>query len=138
MLTTLALMLLMTPDYMPRTVTDPSGRYLGFKQVGKDPYNYHSLEFTLTSAKTATVKMLWLRRDQSDVQEKRELQLEDVKVDANGMTAKVKGDRPAEVPAVLKGKFVNKGPGANAKGRVVPGILFDGDWFLELHGAEVE
>lgn len=125
-------MLLMTPDFAPRAVTDPSGRYIGFKQVGKDPYNYHSLEFTLT-AKSTSAKLLWSRRDQFDVREKKEMQLEDLKIDANGLTARVKGDRPEGVPATLKGKFVSKSPGANAKGPVEPGILFDGDWFLVLH-----
>ena len=52
MLTRLALVLLMAPQFIPRPVEDPTGRYFGLKQVGSDPYGYESVEFSLTSKAT--------------------------------------------------------------------------------------
>ena len=132
MLVRLALVLpvlLAASDYTPRTVKAPAGRYLGFKQVGNDPYNYESLELILTAKGGAT--LTWARRDQTDERERRRLPLSDLHLDEAGFAATVKGDRPPTVPARFEGRFVIKGPGANAKGPLEPGILFSGDWFLE-------
>jgi hypothetical protein len=124
----LALMLMMGAEFTPTTVDDASGRYLGFRQVGNDPYGYQSLELTL-SAKPMKAVLVWRRRDQ---REKKELQLVDIKVDPSGLSATVKGDRPPGVPEKLRGRFVLKGPGSNAKGAVERGLLLDGDWFLAV------
>lgn len=121
----------MAPQFIPRAVEDPTGRYSAVKQVGADPYGYQSLTFTL-DAKSTSAKLVWTRRDQTDEREKRELSLEELKVDNQGLSATVKGNRPASVPAKWKAKFVTKTPPANAKGAVVPGLLLDGDWFFEV------
>jgi hypothetical protein len=121
--------LLAASDYAPRTVKAPAGRYLGFKQVGTDPYNYESLELILTVRGSAT--LTWARRDQTDERERRRLPLSDLHLDEAGFAATVKGDRPPTVPARLEGRFVIKGPGNDAKGPLEPGILFNGDWFLQ-------
>ncbi|MFT3712641.1 MAG: hypothetical protein QM817_33750 [Archangium sp.] len=131
MLTRLAVLLLMTSQFFPRTVADPSGRYYGVKQVGADPYGYQSLELTLT-AKATTATMIWVRRDETDERERKELTLTDLKIDTHGLSATVKGARPAGIPATWKGKFMTKAPPANAKGPVQEGLLLDGDWFLEV------
>lgn len=135
MLTRLALVLLMAPQFIPRPVEDPSGRYFGLKQVGSDPYGYESVEFSLTS-KATKVPVVWARRDQSGERERRELLFEDLKVDVDGLSAVVRGKRPASIPSKWKGKFVSKAPPANAKGAVVPGLLLDGDWFLQVGDLE--
>jgi hypothetical protein len=122
-------LLLAASDYAPRTVKAPAGRYLGFKQVGSDPYNYESLELVLTAKGGAT--LTWARRDQTGERERRRLPLSDLHLDEAGFAATVKGDRPPTVPARLEGRFVIKGPGDNAKGPLEPGILFTGDWFLQ-------
>lgn len=132
-----ALPLLMSASefsYSPRTVKSPAGRYYGLKQVGPDPYGYQSLELTIDTKGGAT--LVWARRDQADERERKTLTLTDVKVNDSGLSATVKGDRPAEVPAKLSGKFVSKSPPPNAKGAVRDGILFAGDWFLEVSRPE--
>ena len=122
-------LLLAASEYSPRTVKAPAGRYLGFKQVGSDPYNYESLELVLTAKGGAT--LTWARRDQTDERERRRLPLSDLHLDEAGFSATVRGDRPPTVPNRLEGRFVIKGPGDNAKGPMEPGILFTGDWFLQ-------
>lgn len=131
MLSRLALVLLMTSQFSPRTVVDASGRYYGLKQVGADPYGYQSLELTLT-AKATTATLIWTRRDQTDERERKTLTLTDLKVDSHGLSANVKGDRPAGIPARWSGKFMTKYPPANAKGPVEEGLLLEGDWFLAV------
>lgn len=118
--------LMSASEYQPRTVKDPAGRYYGLKQVGTDPYGYQMLELVIDAKGNAT--LTWSRRDQTDVREKKELTLSDVKIDVSGFTANVVGTRPKEVPAKLNGKFVTKYP--PGKGEVRDGILFPGDWFL--------
>lgn len=115
-------------SYMPRAEKSPAGRYYGVKQVGADPYGYQSLELVIDEKGGAT--LVWARRDQTAELERKTITLADVKVGETGLSANVKGARPAEVPAKLLGKFVRKLPPPNAKGRVEEGLLFARDWFL--------
>lgn len=130
MLTLVLPLLLTAPQYVPRVEKAPAGRYLGFKQVGADPYAYQSLELIIDAKGGAT--LIWASRDQSGEKEKRALALTDLKLDQAGFSVTLKGERPAAVPARLVGRFVTKAPPDNAKGRMTPGILFQSDWFLEL------
>ena len=50
--------------------------------------------------------------------------------DAHSVSGVIKGRRPASIPEKWKGTFVLKGPAANAKGAVTPGLLLEGDWFV--------
>ena len=130
MLSRLALMLLLAgSEYQPRTVKQPVGRYYGLRQIGADPYNYHSLELVIVSRVSA--KLTWTRSDQEGEKERRVLTLTDLQLDDAGFSAVVKGNRPSTVPAKLVGRFVTKAPPGNAKGAMEPGILFQDDWFLE-------
>ncbi len=127
----LALPLLLTASaYVPRTEKAPAGRYLGFKQVGKDPWAYQSLELVIDAQGKATLE--WAQRDQVTEKERRMLVLTELALDEAGFSATVKGDRPASVPARLVGQFVTKAPPPNAKGEMKPGILFKGHWVLEV------
>lgn len=132
MLSRLALavsLLLTTPEYVSRTEKAPAGRYLGFKQVGSDPYNYHSLELVIDAKGGAT--LTWARRDQTDERERYALPMFDQKLDEGGFSATVKGARPPSVPESFVGRFVTKSPPPNAKGAMESGILFPRDWFLK-------
>ena len=133
MITRLALTLLLAgSEYQPRTVKQPAGRYFGVKQIGADPYNYHSLELIIDTKGGA--KLTWARRDQETERERRVLTLTEIHVDESGFSAVIKGDKPVAVPAKWVGRFVTKFPPGNAKGPVAPGILFEGGWFLEDAG----
>jgi hypothetical protein len=127
-------LLMSASEYQPHSVKDPAGRYYGLKQVGADPYGYQSLELVIDAKGGAS--LVWARRDQTDERERKTITLTDVKLTAAGLSATVTGDRPKEVPAKLNGKFMTKYPPENAKGPVFEGILFAGDWFLELHKPE--
>ncbi|MFO0594375.1 MAG: hypothetical protein U0228_03700 [Myxococcaceae bacterium] len=118
-------------DFQPREAKDWTGRYYGLQQVGSDPYGYESISFTLGKGRT-TLGLIWTRSDQTGEKERRDLQLTDVKIDAKGLTAKVKGKRPATIPEEWKGQFVTKYPPNNAKGPVVEGLLLEGGWFVSL------
>jgi hypothetical protein len=129
-------LLMSASEYAPRTVKEPAGRYYGTKQVGADPYGYQSLELVIDAKGGAT--LTWSRRDQTAELERMALPLTAIKIDEAGFTATVTGKRPAQVPAKLAGKFMFKVPPANAKGQVHEGILFPGDWFLEVMKDEID
>ncbi len=120
---------MLSSNYSPRTVDDPTGRYSGGKQVGVDPYSYEFVEFVLEKGSTE-VKVTWVWLEQSGERERRELTLTALKIDARSVSGLVKGNRPASIPEKWKGKFVLKGHPANAKGAVIPGLLLEGDWFV--------
>ena len=43
---------MLSSNYSPRTVDDPTGRYSGGKQVGPDPSSYEFVEFALKMGAT--------------------------------------------------------------------------------------
>jgi len=107
--------------FMPwpaKSTAERAGRYHGLKQVGRDPYTYERFTIVIDKKGRVTAESATLA---------------DVKLTVDTVAMRVTAGRPSSLPERLSGRFVRRGPPANAKGPVEEGILFDGsDWFLHL------
>lgn len=107
--------------FMPwpaKSTPERAGRYYGVVFSKAKPTEHDSLALVIDKKGAVTAEGLTLA---------------DVKLTVDTIALRVVGRRPASLPERLSGRFVRRGPPANAKGPVEEGILFDGtEWFLHL------